>query len=276
MTTGKVALNWQATPTNFLYAFVATGFKPGGVNVPDGTYLPEEITDYEAGWKASFLNRHITTQVGVFSMDYTNLQLNIFNPQTTNAAAANAGQSKITGFEAQLQARLGSFNIDAGVANVQSSVGELSLVDTRALPGGSSNGLGVQCPTGVPSNPPACFDYTPYTVSLNGRRNPYSPDWTANIGIEYHHHLANGDELAPRIDGAYLSEQTTSIFETPILDILPSRQIWNARLTYYHKDWHVTGYITNLFDELYRSGNDGNNTWYGAPRQMGLTVGRTF
>ena len=33
---GKVALNWTVNRHHFLYAFVATGFRPGGLNVPVG------------------------------------------------------------------------------------------------------------------------------------------------------------------------------------------------------------------------------------------------
>ncbi len=30
----KVSLGWEASPTQYLYGFVATGFRPGGLNVP--------------------------------------------------------------------------------------------------------------------------------------------------------------------------------------------------------------------------------------------------
>ena len=33
-TSGKVTLNWEVDDNNFLYAFAATGFKPGGLSVP--------------------------------------------------------------------------------------------------------------------------------------------------------------------------------------------------------------------------------------------------
>ena len=33
---GKVSLNYEVNEHHFLYAFVATGFRPGGLNVPVG------------------------------------------------------------------------------------------------------------------------------------------------------------------------------------------------------------------------------------------------
>ena len=58
----KVALNWNVDDDNYLYAFVATGFKPGGLNVPVGFGIPapfvaETVTDYEAGVEVELLRQ---------------------------------------------------------------------------------------------------------------------------------------------------------------------------------------------------------------------------
>ncbi len=37
----KVSLGWDASPHHYLYGFVATGFRPGGLNVPVGLGLPD-------------------------------------------------------------------------------------------------------------------------------------------------------------------------------------------------------------------------------------------
>jgi iron complex outermembrane receptor protein len=54
----KGTLNWKINDDNFVYAFVATGFTPGGLNVPVGLgqpapFRPETVTSYETGWKAN-------------------------------------------------------------------------------------------------------------------------------------------------------------------------------------------------------------------------------
>lgn len=58
----KGSVGWAVSPSNFLYAFVATGFKPGGLNPPVGIPAPdffkeETVTSYEAGWKSNFADR---------------------------------------------------------------------------------------------------------------------------------------------------------------------------------------------------------------------------
>lgn len=273
--TGKVALNYKVDPNNLLYAFVATGYKPGGVNVPAGLFKPEKVTNYEAGLKSTLADGHVTTQVNAFYIDYRNLQLNIFNPDTRATSITNAGKSRIYGFEAQVQGHLGGLRIDASAAYIKSRVGSLSLIDTRALPGGNANNLGGQCISNSPPTPAGCFDYRPFLTTLDGRHNLYSPEWTANAGIEYTIPVGD-DELTPRVDVAYLDRQTTSLFERPVVDVLPSRTLVNAQLRYRHGPWTATVFGTNLFDTTYRSGNDGDNTWYGAPRQYGVRLGVTF
>jgi iron complex outermembrane recepter protein len=273
--TGKVALNYKVNRDNLLYAFVATGYKPGGVNLPAGLFLAETVTNYEAGWKSTLADGHLTTQLNAFYIDYKNLQLNIFNPDTRATSITNAGKSRIYGLEAQVQAHFGALRFDGSMAYVNSRVGALSLIDTRALPGGNANGLGGQCVTNSPPTPAGCFDYKPYITTLDGRKNLYSPDWTASAGIQYAVAIGD-DELTPRIDLAYLAKQTTSLFERAVVDELAARTLVNAQLQFRHGSWTATAFATNLFDKTYRSGNDGDNTWYGAPRQYGVRLGVNF
>ena len=47
-TSGKVSLNWTVNANNFLYAFVSTGFRPGGLNVPVGLGTPAAFQCREA------------------------------------------------------------------------------------------------------------------------------------------------------------------------------------------------------------------------------------
>ncbi len=73
-TSGKVSLNWTVNPNNFLYAFVSTGFRPGGLNVPVGLGTPaafdsEKLTDYEIGWKNRAFDGHLRTQIDGFYDD---------------------------------------------------------------------------------------------------------------------------------------------------------------------------------------------------------------
>ena len=39
----KVSLGWEATPTQYFYGFVASGFRPGGLNLPVGLGNPGTV-----------------------------------------------------------------------------------------------------------------------------------------------------------------------------------------------------------------------------------------
>lgn len=276
-TTGKLSINFKVDANNFIYGFVANGFKAGGVNVPRGVFESETVVDYEAGWKSTFFDGHVRSQVNAFYMEYDNLQLNVFDPDAGGTTSVtNVGQSEIYGVEAQFQGRFDSLAFDFTASYVKSELGGLTLIDTRALPGGSGQGLGVQCPAGAPSNPPVCFNYDPFRTSVSGRRNPYSPEFTVSAGLEYDFALANGDRLTPRVDTAYIGEQSVSVFENPRFDFLKARQIWNVQLTYEHQAWRAVAFVTNVGDEVYVSGKSGDSQFYGAPRQYGLRLARSF
>lgn len=275
--TGKAALNWTANDDNFLYAFAAKGYKAGGFDtgfVPV-QFNPEVVWDYEIGWKSYFFDRHIRTQIGGFWNDYQDLQVSVIHPASGLLSLDNIGKSTIKGVEAQIEGQFGGLRVDAGGAYVNSTLGAISLVNARLVPGGGAGTPLPQCGPGIPA-PPACFDYAPVTVSVNGRPNPYSPEWTFNAGVEYEFDLGGGASLTPRVNYSYVGSQWTTLIQAPATDLLASYGLWNASLTYNNGDWRVQGYVTNLANKTYVNGQFGNNQFYGSPRQFGARVSRSF
>ena len=270
--TGKVALNVKLNPDNFLYAFAANGYKSGGPN-PGSTVLfqPETVWDYEAGWKSTLLDGHLRTQLGGFYMNYDNFQYQVLNTQTTNTTVINLqGTSRIYGAELQLQGRAGPWTFDLGGAYVHSMLGAATLIDARTLPSGG-NGLGPQCAPGQSAN---CFDYTPYFQSISGSENPYSPKFTANLGLQYELHLPVG-MITPRMDFSYIGSQFTTVFNKS-LDVLAGRRLMSAQLVYQLHSWQVAIFGTNLTNQTYVTGQQGNNEFLGPPRQYGVRFGTSF
>ena len=54
------------------------------------------------------------------------------------------------------------------------------------------------------------------------------------------------------------------------------RNLWGANLTYERGPWTAQLYGTNLTNVTYVSAYNGNFEYYGAPRQYGIRVSRTF
>ena len=142
----------------------------------------------------------------------------------------------------------------------------MTLIDSLALPP-VANGL-PQCTGGMA--PPACFDYTPYYVSVEGRHNSYAPVWTLSAGLQYAIPLPSESTLTPRIDYSFQGSQWSTLIENPASDYLARHDIWNFRLTYDHTNWSFVGYVTNMLDKTYVSGSFGTTEFFGSPREFEL------
>ena len=274
-TTGKIALNWTPDESNLLYVFAARGYKPGGANSRTSEFDPETVLNYEAGWKSTFLYNRMRTQVAVFYNDYSDFQFDVLEPQTGQGGVRNVASATIKGFELQLEGRLGGFGFDGGAAYVDSQLAGLTFVNTRRIPPGN---LGPQCPVGVPTSPPFCFDYAPFVQSTDGGPNLYSPKWTYNMGADYTFAVGNGLTLTPRANYSYVGSRFTYIAYAPVSDRIDGFGLLSALVTLRADRWFVEAYGTNLTDKDYISGqaSASSNEFYGPPRQYGLRVGVDF
>ena len=280
--TGKVALNWNVNENNLIYAFATRGYKAGGANSGNPQpFSPEFVWDYEGGWKTTALDGHLRNQLGVFYSTYQNFQVSEYDandPQVSLVSNASTS-STIAGVEEQAQLQFGGFGADATVAYVYSNIGQLpNQVDTRNLTVDDTlGGAGTlpECKSGgIPGL--TCFPYTLQTIPKGP--NIYSPNWTANVGIQYAFDLGQPATLTPRVDVSYTGQQWATFFEAPE-DNLSARTLVNAQLTFRHADWTVQAYGTNLFDKIYVSGfsaNFGANYFLLPPRQFGVRVTRRF
>ncbi len=269
-TSGKIALNWTIDPHNFVYAFVATGYKPGGLNVPVGLGLPapfgpEKVTEYEIGWKAGFFGGQLRTQVDAFYNDYKGFQVIIGYPAfpVFGFELNNPNPTKMYGVEAQFEAVFGNLSVDGGGAWMRSSLGKFYAHDPR-IPG-----FGACNPETGPASA-TCFN-------LDGRDQTYAPNFTFNIGAQYRYSLANGDTLTPRLNYGYVSPQWATLFENRARgDRIEERNIFNGQLSWLHGGIVTTLYATNLTDQHYVGAINSGLRFAGPPRQYGIRVVKAF
>lgn len=268
--TGKVALNWTFDPNDFFYAFVATGHKGGGLNTPTGAVLPpifkpEDVTDYELGWKSTLMGGHLKTQIGGYYNDYKNFQVSIGDPDNpTQSLELNVTKpSTIYGLEAQGEAQYGALSLDLGLSLLHSELGTFYAVDPR-VPGLAA------CSTSSGPGSATC-------QNLTGKQQVYAPTFTLNAGAQYVFLLGSGDTVTPRVNFGHVGGQWTTIFENVSLgDRLGDRNLVTAQLAYQHGDWTVTGYSTHLTNQHYISAINAGLRYAGAPRQYGIRLAKTF
>ncbi|MFC7378366.1 TonB-dependent receptor [Brevundimonas sp. GCM10030266] len=269
--TGKVALNWTLDDDNFLYGFVATGYKAGGLNgpnilgAPPGPFEGEEVTDIELGWKSTMLDGRVRTQLGAYYNIYKNFQVIVGDPvvPTITTISNVAGDTYLYGLEASAQGRFGALGFDFGLSLSKSELGDFFAIDPRGAMAGGCNGQ--SGPAG-----PTC-------INVGGNPQTYAPEMTLSAGVEYDFAVAGGT-LTPRVDFSHISETWGTIFANEARgDHLDARSIVNAQLTWDSgTGWMAQAYGTNLTDEEYIGAVKSGQRYAGPPRQYGVRLTRTF
>ena len=136
---GKIAVDWTLSDKQFLYAFVANAFRPGGLNVPVNATQPdpfkeEKVKTVEAGWKAIWLDGRVQTQTGAYFNHYENFQVTIGYPNfpVFKFELNTPEPAHIYGFEEQVQAQLGDgWSAHANLGWMHSEIGRFYASDPR-------------------------------------------------------------------------------------------------------------------------------------------------
>ncbi|HET7562613.1 MAG TPA: TonB-dependent receptor [Rhodanobacteraceae bacterium] len=266
---GKVSLDWTVNKRNFLYAFVATGFRPGGLNVPVGLGLPapfdaEKVVSTEVGWKAEWLDGHVRTQVDAFHNDYKNFQVIIGYPlfPTFGIEVNTPNPTHMYGAEAQVQVFTGDWTVFGNLGWMRSSIGQFYATDPRL-------------PSFLPCEPatgPASYS----CIDLGGRDQTYAPNLTYSVGVQRVFHVGS-DNIIPVVNYAHVSSQWATLFENEALgDRVGSRNILNAQVSWAHGDYMTTLYGTNLTNQVYIGAINSGLRFAGPPRQFGIRVTKFF
>ena len=124
-------LDYKVTDDSLVYASISRGFRSGGIDderlnltgpepvvAADGTVTtltaeditvdPEFVINYEVGLKADFLNNTVRWNSAAFYSDYTDIQVQTFDPVLVDAnnqavvTIANGAEAEVYGFETEL------------------------------------------------------------------------------------------------------------------------------------------------------------------------------
>jgi iron complex outermembrane receptor protein len=170
--------------SGMMYFLVSTGWLTGGfnshVNINDPATLafrsfdPEELTNYETGFKASFAGGKVQMNSSVFFMDYENRQVSVTIPSLGTTQRQNAGQSELYGFEYELSTRPWQNGV------IRADVGYLHNSWKEYL----NNGV----------------DLSDQVIDDN------TPDWKANLMVQHTFTLGSGATFTPMVGMYYQSE----------------------------------------------------------------------
>ncbi len=294
--TYKVGLNWSPTDTDYFYAFFARGYKAG--SFAGNGVRPEEVDDYEFGWKGSLLDGAVTGDLGFYMMDYSDMQGETFvrtDPRGASFTNSNIGDAEMMGIEGSFQAYIGDFGINASFAFADSEIGAASDVPLASLPAwhttvaADNNNFArlAQCGVALRGNTPStgfladgvtangtCFDYAPYAQQYQGQQMIQAPDVSYNIGLDYVFPYGNGT-LTPRLTYSYTDENYSAL-DQQAYNLNDKRTLTNFSLTFENENWTVQAYINNLTDEVYIASARQALVGYGDPQTYGVRAKYNF
>ena len=232
-TTGRVALEIDLKPETMAYVSYTRGFKPGGSNLTFG--FPEEdeqnfgaqpapqlvfplfesetIDAFELGLKTDFMEGRFRANLSAFAYDYESLQFQSTDPDVYRGGVANIPNSEMSGFELEVKGFLSdSWSVDLRAAfldtEITSSYEALDNVKAELYFFGEE---------------PARYALR---ENLKGNKLAKSPEWTANLSIQYQDQTELG-YLTATAELIHRGEFQQRVFNNPFVDTVESYSVIN-------------------------------------------------
>jgi outer membrane receptor protein involved in Fe transport len=248
--TPKFSLSYKITPDHMVYATFSKGYRPGGPsrNVSVPPFTPDYLTNYELGWKTSWLDHHLIWNGALYYEQWKNFQFG-YTGQYGIGLIANAGNAEVKGFETQLQwAVVRGLNVTAAVTYNDAYI-------TQNYCGVLVNGRPV---TSNPCIVAGTAPYAPYAPE--GQKLPYTPLWKMDMSVRYSWPLSNatafveGDQTYQSAVWPFL--ETTSPLAGSIVNLHqaygqePAYGITNFSLGVDKNNWEAELLIKNAFNRI--------------------------
>ncbi|GAB3089161.1 TonB-dependent receptor [Lysobacter terrae] len=232
-TLGKANLTWNITPTKMIYGTWSEGYRPGGIN-RRGTlppYLTDWLTNYELGWKTSWMDNRVVFNGSVFRQEWKDFQFSILGANGLTEIK-NANQARIDGLEMDLNwAATYNLHIGAGAAFYDAQLTENYCGFT------DSNGKPVtDCPA---------------PEAAEGTQLPVTPKFKGTLTARYTFNVGSMDAYW-QLAGAHVGKRRTDLrdVENDILGELDAYNLADLSFGFGKDNWNLDFYVNNLFDEV--------------------------
>ncbi|ELX08700.1 TonB-dependent receptor [Janthinobacterium sp. HH01] len=270
----KLNLSWQATQDAMLYATASKGYRPGGPNNPAPaalcasevaklglsasallTFSPDSLWNYEVGAKTQWLNRRLTVNGSVYSIDWSKVQQQIV-----------------------LQC---GFNITANFGSARSKGGELEA-SFQATPQ-----LTLRATAGYVNA--TLNNDVPGTGAKQGDTLLDVPRWSGSAAAEYSWNMGERHAAFARLDATYtggansLYDRSSPFYRRAGFSQLNFKLGWQPAGK--SPSWNATFFVDNLLDKIGQTGlpvaisadlPGTRRVAINRPRTIGLRLGRTF
>ncbi|MBA6413773.1 TonB-dependent receptor [Parahaliea sp. F7430] len=171
----QVTLQWAPKDNWNVFASYREGFLPGGfslgatpqagLQLEDFQFDSEEVKGYELGFKGLFLGDSLSLDVIAYDYEFTNLQVNVYVPETASFVVGNAGKALTEGLEASLRWQASEY---------------LQLHASATYNKGEYDNYKTQCYT-LQSAAQGCNTST-NIQDMSGKSLPRAPEYTVGAG----------------------------------------------------------------------------------------------
>lgn len=247
--TPRFTVDYKASEDIFLFASAAKGVRSGGFNTVAGltaserTFDEEENWTYEAGLKSWLFDRRLMLNASLFRVNWKNLQISTFSPNTTVAQAIimNAGEMKTNGVELQTQFK---------ATDILSFGGSVTYSDPKYGDGAYDPAYTTQC--GNPST--VCNLVTiagrGLQASIEGNRPARSVKLQYNLNATADVPVSADWNLSGRVDVSYVGPTYTNSLN---LTSFGERTLTNLRVALDNDVYSIAAWVTNVTDEQYNA-----------------------
>ena len=209
---------------NMIYATIAFGYEPGGLNIVEGVGLvpfnAEKATSYEAGWKGRFADGRASASIAGFYIDYNKRQIEYHIQQPDGTAVegiGNFGDSRQFGFEADLSIQVSealTLSFAAGAIDAEWTGETLA-----------------------------------YGIDYEGEKPPNVPEFSWNVNADYRQPINAGMDFLFGVQVSKNGASDTIQAYYPLRN--PSYTIINAQVGVAGENWEFTVNAENLTDKGY-------------------------
>jgi len=252
-----VTPQWIVSPHLMVYSRLASGYRPGGININANaqnpnvpvTYGPDKTQNYEIGTKGDVLERLLSFDTSVYYIKWQDVQIGLI--QNGISFKTNAAQAKSQGVDLSVELRPAE-----GLTISAWGAWNLAAL-TQALP---------------PESPLRAAD---------GDRLPFSARFSGNLSMEQQFPLWGDTHAFVGASASYVGDRKGPFTATAKQQDLPA--YWNTDLHAGVRtgSWEISAYANNVGDTrgLLNGGTGSTipNTWiYTRPRTVGVTVTNRF
>ena len=213
----KATLTYNFNDDQLVYATYSKGFRSGGFNaptVPIPVFDKEELDNFEAGFKTSWLNNRLVVNGAVYLQKVDNFQFFFLDAATASQVIANIEAVDIFGLELEAQALVAEgLEVFGAIGTTDSEIKRSSL-----FPG------------------------------FVGNKTPKTTDWTLNAGFQYRFPIQDDLNGMLRVD---YEHRGNKYWHVDNLAVQESLDLVDARAGVEGDNWGVYVWAKNLTDEDY-------------------------